>query len=94
MVQPNAAAPHRRVGRSASISLRRLNRFDPRSTEGSKENLNRRQQRKQRRTGLGFRDGHPLGAFGVSSNSRSKWFSQMRRLASACRRNRAPKFVP
>jgi hypothetical protein len=47
--QPNAAP---RIGMSANrrpILLRRLNRLDQCSTKGSEENLNRRQQRKQRR---------------------------------------------
>jgi hypothetical protein len=41
----------------------RLKHFDQSSTEGIEENLNRRQQRKQRRIeDLGFCDGHPPGS--------------------------------
>jgi hypothetical protein len=57
MVQPNAAP---RIGWSANRRRYccRPNRFEHCSTEGSEEDLNRRQQRG---LGSGFRDGHPVG---------------------------------
>jgi hypothetical protein len=68
MVQPNAAAPCRLVFRSASCCCdAALNRFDQCSTEGSEENLNRRQQRKRRRIRGGSPSWSSGRAFGVSS---------------------------
>ena len=49
----------RRIGVNIAAPPEPLRSFDQCSTEGSEENLNRRQQRKQRLIrGLGFRDRH------------------------------------
>jgi hypothetical protein len=50
--------------------------FDQCPTEGGQEDLNRRQQRKQRGLGLGFCDGHPVGhSATLRSSPGSKWRS-------------------
>ena len=68
------------------------------ATEGSEEDLNRRQQRKQRGLCLGFCDGHPVGVPGDSpvlqSSSRFNWRSQMQRPMSVCRSIRVDIAVP
>jgi hypothetical protein len=76
-----------------------LNRFDQCSTEGSEENLNRRQQRKQRRIrGWVSVTVVPAGTSAPfqssSSSSRSKWWSQMQRPMSVCRLIGDAQFMP
>src|SRR5580704_14392786 len=66
MVQPNAAAyvgVPADPGRYCCAARTASNRC---ATEGSEEDLNRRQQRKQRGLCLGFCDGHPVGVPGDS----------------------------
>jgi hypothetical protein len=60
--------------------------FDQCSTEGSEEDLNRRQQRKQRSfRSWGLRHSYPVGPLAsLQSSSRLRWCSRMRRPMSVC----------
>jgi hypothetical protein len=49
------------AGVDIAVPPQPLRSFDQCPTEGCEEDLNRRQQRKQRGLGLGFCDGHPVG---------------------------------
>jgi hypothetical protein len=68
MAQPNEAAYVGVPADSGSILLRRPDRFERCSTEGSEEDLNRRQQRNKGDWGLGFCNGHPVGPSALSGS--------------------------